>query len=220
MFATIFRRRTNFTPRENLPTPRTLTKKFCNPARIRPILLFNYGNAEFKSGNLGKAIAAFRRAELLAPRDSEIRANLRFRSQSSSRRDRSRKSLAKLARPALAERMGDLHGNFILADVHFARCQTTSSRARAKIKNAGLGFLPVLTIFSGAILGVQAANHFSNQTAVVISAQARRAAGRLTTRKMRSRCTTARNFPFWIATKTGFKSRTARAKAAGCHETD
>ena len=43
-----------------------------------PSLLFNYGNAEFKSGNLGMAIAAFRRAELLTPRDSEIRANLAF----------------------------------------------------------------------------------------------------------------------------------------------
>src|SRR6185312_6027110 len=31
-----------------------------------------------KAGNLGKAIAAFRRAELLAPRDSDIHANLDF----------------------------------------------------------------------------------------------------------------------------------------------
>src|ERR1017187_2059370 len=45
---------------------------------VSPALLFNAGNAEFKSGHLGKAIAAYRRAELLAPRDSEIRANLGF----------------------------------------------------------------------------------------------------------------------------------------------
>jgi len=43
-----------------------------------PALLFNTGNAEFKSGHLGKAIAAYRRAELLAPRDAELRANLAF----------------------------------------------------------------------------------------------------------------------------------------------
>ena len=43
-----------------------------------PSLLFNYGNAEFKAGHLGKAIAAYRRAELLAPRDAELRANLAF----------------------------------------------------------------------------------------------------------------------------------------------
>jgi tetratricopeptide (TPR) repeat protein len=41
-------------------------------------LLFNDGNAEFKSGNLGRAIAAYRRAALLTPRDADIRANLDF----------------------------------------------------------------------------------------------------------------------------------------------
>ena len=43
-----------------------------------PALLFNDGNAEFKAGHPGKAIAAYRRAELLAPRDAELRANLAF----------------------------------------------------------------------------------------------------------------------------------------------
>ena len=43
-----------------------------------PNLLFNDGNAEFKSGNLGRAIAAYRRAAQLAPRDASIRANLDF----------------------------------------------------------------------------------------------------------------------------------------------
>src|SRR5665213_1193833 len=55
-----------------------LYEKILASGKTSPNLLFNYGNAEFKSGNLGKAIAAFRRAELLAPRDSEIRANLEF----------------------------------------------------------------------------------------------------------------------------------------------
>ena len=43
-----------------------------------PALLFNDANAEFKAGNLGRAITAYRRAALLAPRDTEIRANLQF----------------------------------------------------------------------------------------------------------------------------------------------
>ena len=43
-----------------------------------PALWFNAGNAEFKAGRLGKAIAAYRRAELLAPRDAELLANLAF----------------------------------------------------------------------------------------------------------------------------------------------
>ena len=45
---------------------------------VSPNLFFNCGDAEFKSGNLGRAIAAFREAALLAPRDTEIRANLEF----------------------------------------------------------------------------------------------------------------------------------------------
>lgn len=45
---------------------------------VSPNLLFNDGSAEFKSGNLGRAIAAWRRAESLAPRDADVRANLEF----------------------------------------------------------------------------------------------------------------------------------------------
>ena len=56
----------------------TAYERILNSGGHSPNLLFNYGNAEFKCGNLGQAIAAFRRAELLAPRDSEIRANLDF----------------------------------------------------------------------------------------------------------------------------------------------
>jgi tetratricopeptide (TPR) repeat protein len=41
-------------------------------------LYFNLGNAYFKSGQLGRAIASYRRAERLAPRDPDIAANLRF----------------------------------------------------------------------------------------------------------------------------------------------
>ena len=49
-----------------------------NSGAASPNLLFNTGNAEFKSGNLGRAIAAYRRAALLAPRDANVRANLDF----------------------------------------------------------------------------------------------------------------------------------------------
>jgi tetratricopeptide (TPR) repeat protein len=39
---------------------------------------FNLGNAWFKAGQLGKAIAAYRQASRLAPRDPDLRANLQF----------------------------------------------------------------------------------------------------------------------------------------------
>ena len=41
-------------------------------------LFFNLGNAWFKAGQTGRAIAAWRQAEHLAPRDPSIRFNLRF----------------------------------------------------------------------------------------------------------------------------------------------
>lgn len=43
-----------------------------------PTLYFNWGNAQFKAGRTGRAIAAYRKAEELIPRDPDVRANLRF----------------------------------------------------------------------------------------------------------------------------------------------
>jgi tetratricopeptide (TPR) repeat protein len=43
-----------------------------------PGVLFNLGNAYFKSGELGRAIYFYRRAEQIAPRDPDVQANLRF----------------------------------------------------------------------------------------------------------------------------------------------
>ena len=41
-------------------------------------IYFNLGNAFFKSGQIGRAILNYRKAEQLAPRDPDIRGNLRF----------------------------------------------------------------------------------------------------------------------------------------------
>ena len=45
---------------------------------VTPALFFNWGNALFKAGRIGRAVAAYRQAEDLAPRDPDVRANLRF----------------------------------------------------------------------------------------------------------------------------------------------
>jgi tetratricopeptide (TPR) repeat protein len=136
-----------------------------------PSLLFNYGNAEFKSGNLGRAIAAFRRAELLAPRDSEIRANLAF--------VRNQVQGATVRESFWQNWLGNLSLNewtvfaaiaFWLTFVLLAAKQLRPALA-AKLKTATWIFA-ALTISSGTILGVQAASHFSKQTAVIISAAA------------------------------------------------
>jgi len=41
-------------------------------------LYFNLGNAFFKSGQIGRAIAAYRLAAQITPRDPDVRANLQF----------------------------------------------------------------------------------------------------------------------------------------------
>jgi tetratricopeptide (TPR) repeat protein len=53
-------------------------EKMIGSRLVSPALYFNLGNALFKSGQLGRAILNYRLAEQLAPRDPDIRANLRF----------------------------------------------------------------------------------------------------------------------------------------------
>lgn len=45
---------------------------------ISAALYFNLGNAHFKAGQLGRAIAAYQKARRLDPRDPDITANLQF----------------------------------------------------------------------------------------------------------------------------------------------
>ncbi len=133
-----------------------------------PALLFNYGNAEFKSGNLGHAIAAYRRAELLAPRDSEIRANLDFvRNQVQG--TTFRQSIWQNWADVLTLNEGAVL-TAVLFWLTFALLIARQLRPALapKLKTA-TRFFAVLTIFSASVLGLQAANHFSAQTAVVIS---------------------------------------------------
>ncbi len=47
-----------------------------------PAVLYNLGNAHYRSGHLGPAIVAYRWAQRLQPRDPDIRANLGFAAQS------------------------------------------------------------------------------------------------------------------------------------------
>jgi tetratricopeptide (TPR) repeat protein len=56
----------------------TAYQKLADTGRASSALLFNLGNAYFKNGQLGRAIAAYRQAQQLNPRDPDIRANLKF----------------------------------------------------------------------------------------------------------------------------------------------
>jgi tetratricopeptide (TPR) repeat protein len=133
-----------------------------------PALLFNCANAEFKSGHLGKAIAAYRQAAQLSPRDAELRANLAFvRNQVTGATVRERFWQNWLGTLTLNE------GAVLTAVLFWLTFALLIARQLRpalvpKLKNATWIF-SVLTIFSGAVLGVQAANHFSSATAVVIA---------------------------------------------------
>ena len=136
-----------------------------------PSLLFNCGNAEFKAGHLGKAIAVYRRAELLKPRDPELRANLAF--------VRTQVQGTTLHQSHWQNWIGSLTLNegALIATVFFwamlALLTTSQIRPALVLKLRGITRLTiVLAVFSGAVLALQAANHFSASVAVVTATEA------------------------------------------------
>jgi tetratricopeptide (TPR) repeat protein len=146
-------------------------EKILQTGKQSPALLFNYANAEFKSGHLGLAIAAYRRAAQLSPRNDEIRANLAFvRNQVQGATVREIRWQTWLDALTLNE------GALLTAVLFWATLGLFAARQIRpalvpKLKTATRIF-SVLTIFSASALGLQAAEHFSSATAVVISAEA------------------------------------------------
>ena len=53
-------------------------EKLAQSGETSAALYFNLGNAFFKSGQIGRAVAAYRTAQQLTPRDPDLRANLQF----------------------------------------------------------------------------------------------------------------------------------------------
>ncbi|HEU0039111.1 MAG TPA: tetratricopeptide repeat protein, partial [Verrucomicrobiae bacterium] len=49
-------------------------EKLVQNGAVSPALCFNLGNAFFKASQVGRAIAAYRQAERLTPRDPDVRA--------------------------------------------------------------------------------------------------------------------------------------------------
>ena len=135
-----------------------------------PALLFNAGNAECKAGHLGQAIAAYRQAELLAPRDAELRANLAF--------VRNQVQGATLRESRWQNWVGSLtlnEGALLTAAFFWAMFALLAARqirpALAPKLQSATRLAVVLTILSGAVLALQAANHFDSSVAVVTSAE-------------------------------------------------
>ena len=137
---------------------------------VSPALYFNYGNAEFKSGNFGRAIAAYRQAAQLTPRDAEVRANLEF-----ARNQVQGPTLRESRWSRTAGWLGLLTLNewTVLAAVALwlTFALLAAAQIRPALKTALRGFVPgavAVTLLSCAGLGVDAAIQFSRQTAVVV----------------------------------------------------
>jgi len=136
-----------------------------------PALLFNDANAEFKAGNPGRAIAAYRQAELLAPRDSEIRANLAFvRNQIQGPTVRESRWQGWFGQLTLNEwtllAAGALWLTFLLLAARQMR-PGLAPKLRSLTRLAA-----ALAVFAGAVLALQTANHFNSAMAVVTAAEA------------------------------------------------
>ena len=149
-------------------------EKILQSRAVSPALYFNYGNAEFKSGNIGRAIAAYRQAAELTPRDAEVRANLEF-------------ARNQVQGPTLHEdrwsRAARWLGLFTLnewtvlaaAALWLTLALLAAMQLRPALKTTLRGLVPVavtVTILSGACLGADTAIHFSRPTAVVVTPDA------------------------------------------------
>ena len=131
-----------------------------------PALLFNAGNAEFKAGHLGRAIAAYRRAELLTPRDAELGANLAFvRNQVQGVTQRETRWQNWVGSLTLNEGTLLTAGLFWATLGLFAAAQLRPAQA-PKLRSA-LRWTLGLTLVSGTVLALQAAQHFNSAVAVV-----------------------------------------------------
>jgi tetratricopeptide (TPR) repeat protein len=148
--------------------------KILQSGAVSPARYFNYGNAEFKSGSFGRAIAAYRQAAQLTPRDAEVRANLEFaRNQvqgpmlGESRWSRSAGWLGMLT-------LNEWTGLAVVA-LWLTFALLAATQIRPALKTALGGFTrgaAAVAILSCACLGVNAIIHFSKQTAVVVAQDA------------------------------------------------
>lgn len=136
-----------------------------------PALLFNYANAEYKSGHVGKSIAAYQQALQFAPRNDDIRANLQF-VRNQVRGASVHESRWRSWMDALTLNEGTLL-TAVFFWLLFALLIARQIRPALASKLRGLTRLAVvLAIFSGGVLALQAAEHFSNRTAVVVEKEA------------------------------------------------
>jgi tetratricopeptide (TPR) repeat protein len=149
-------------------------EKILQSDRVSPALYFNYGNAEFKSGNLGRAIAAYRHAARLAPRDAEVRANLEFARNQVSGPTRRESRWSRIAGWLGMLTLNEWTGLTAIAFwLLFALLAARQFRPALKpaLRSLTLGTM-VVVVLAGACLSMDAALHFNRQTVVIVTPDA------------------------------------------------
>lgn len=148
-------------------------EKLTLSGKVSPALYFNLGNACLKSGKVGRAIVAYRQAELLAPRDPDVRANLQIA-----------RTQAGASNPALpGNRWTHWVGRLTLnewtistsAVVALFFILLTVREIRPEIKKSGGGLVVLLGLAClclGSCLGIAAEQRFCEKFVVVTSPEA------------------------------------------------
>jgi len=138
---------------------------------VSSALYFNWGNAQFKAGRTGRAIAAYRKAEELVPRDPDVRANLRFaREQVQGPTLRPGWHERSLGRFNLNEMSAATAGVFWLLFALLAAWQIRPSAKRA-LRNWVL-LAAALLVVLGLGLGLRLHARLAAQTAIVVVSNA------------------------------------------------
>jgi tetratricopeptide (TPR) repeat protein len=143
-------------------------KKLVEAGSISAPLYFNLGNALFKSGRMGEAIVSYRLAERLAPRDPDIKANLRFardtiQSGAGGRRNRWSNLVNVLTLDELAL--------ITVGAVWIWMTLLMFRQLRPSLLNALSGYTAtagVVSLLLGAWLGLAAYMHLKSEAAVVV----------------------------------------------------
>jgi hypothetical protein len=146
-------------------------EKILQSGQVSAAVLYNLGNAFFKSGQLGRAIATYRRAQQVAPRDPDLRANLLFaRNQTQGPTLGTSKWQGWLKRLTLNEwtllAVGAFWVTFILLAVEQWR-----PRWKSVLRNYVIVFV-LATTLSCVCVGAALYQHYSVGTAVVITQDA------------------------------------------------
>ncbi|MBI5385851.1 MAG: hypothetical protein HZA90_14330 [Verrucomicrobia bacterium] len=135
-------------------------------------VFYNLGTASYKAGQMGRAIAAYRQAEQLIPRDPDLRANLQFVRKKVNGEDKSPVTWWRAVLSLLTLNEGTL----LAAAAFWVWCLLMAAREfrpawgdslRRWIRSAGL-----TAIFFAGVLAAAAYVRFGDVSAVVVAREA------------------------------------------------